>query len=102
LTEDRQQQEDMTHFEFTQRNAFDKQELVAYANGTLLDDGPSEMGRLPSPPMLMFDRVVDVRHDGSRGLIVAEQDIALDAWYFWCHFSNEKDIFTSLFPSSSK
>jgi len=79
----------MTHAEFTRRLEFGKEELLAYANGTLLNDGPSDMGRLPSPPLLMFDRIVDVRHEGSRGLIVAEQDIALDAWYFWCHFRND-------------
>lgn len=79
----------MTHFEFKQKSAFTKEELIAYSNGTLIDDAPPEMGRLPSPPMLMFDRIVDVRHDGHRGLIAAEQDIALDAWYFWCHFRND-------------
>lgn len=79
----------MTHSEFMQRSSFDKEDLIAYANGTLLDDGPKEMGRLPSPPMLMFDRIVKVEHDGNRGQIVAEQDIAIDAWYFWCHFRND-------------
>jgi 3-hydroxyacyl-[acyl-carrier protein] dehydratase/trans-2-decenoyl-[acyl-carrier protein] isomerase len=79
----------MNHIEFQQRTSFTKEELIAYANGTLIDDAPPEMGRLPSPPLLMFDRIVDVRHDGHRGLIVAEQDIALDAWYFWCHFRND-------------
>jgi 3-hydroxyacyl-[acyl-carrier protein] dehydratase/trans-2-decenoyl-[acyl-carrier protein] isomerase len=79
----------MTHSEFMQRVSFNKQELIACANGTLLDDGPTEMGRLPSPPMLMFDRIVEVNHDGNRGRIVAEQDVALDAWYFWCHFRHD-------------
>jgi 3-hydroxyacyl-[acyl-carrier protein] dehydratase / trans-2-decenoyl-[acyl-carrier protein] isomerase len=79
----------MTHAEFMERRAFEKEELIAYASGTLLVDGPSEMGRLPSPPMLMFDRIVDVQHCGNEGSIAAEQDIALDAWYFWCHFRND-------------
>jgi 3-hydroxyacyl-[acyl-carrier protein] dehydratase/trans-2-decenoyl-[acyl-carrier protein] isomerase len=79
----------MIHPEFMQRSAFNKEELIAFAYGTLLEDGPGDMGRLPSPPMLMFDRVVDVQHDGHRGLIVAEQDVVLDAWYFWCHFRND-------------
>jgi len=79
----------MTHSEFTQRRSFNKEELVAFANGTLLDDGPREIVRLPAPPLLMLDRVVDVEHNGNRGRIVAEQDITLDAWYFWCHFRND-------------
>ena|SRR5579871_775579 len=79
----------MTHLEFKQKSAFTKEELIAYCNGTLIDDAPSEMGRLPSPPLLMFDRIVDVQHDGPRGLIAAEQDVVVDAWYFWCHFRND-------------
>jgi len=79
----------MTHSEFTGKTAFHKEELLAYANGTLLDPGSPEMGRLPSPPLLMFDRIVEIEHDAARGRIVAEQDIALDAWYFWCHFRND-------------
>ncbi|HEY4362481.1 MAG TPA: bifunctional 3-hydroxydecanoyl-ACP dehydratase/trans-2-decenoyl-ACP isomerase [Bryobacteraceae bacterium] len=79
----------MNPSEFFERRSFNKEELLAYANGTLLEDGSREMGRLPSPPLLMFDRIVEVEHDGHRGRIVAEQDIALDAWYFWCHFRND-------------
>ena len=75
--------------EFMQRSAFNKEELTAYANGTLLEDVPGGMGRLPSPPMLMLDRIVNVRHDANRGLIVGEQDVVLDAWYFWCHFRDD-------------
>ena len=79
----------MTHLEFTQRRTFSKEELMACANGTLVEDGPREMGRLPSPPLLMVDRVVDVQHNGNRGRIVAEQDVPIDAWYFWCHFRHD-------------
>ena len=37
----------------------------------------------------MFDRVVEVERRGPQGLIVAEQDIALDAWFFQCHFRGD-------------
>ena len=42
--------------------------------------------RLPLPPMLMVDRVVEIARDGSRGRIVAERDVKLDDWFFQCHF----------------
>jgi 3-hydroxyacyl-[acyl-carrier protein] dehydratase/trans-2-decenoyl-[acyl-carrier protein] isomerase len=34
----------------------------------------------------MFDRVTEIRRDGSRGRIVAEQDVRFDEWFFQCHF----------------
>jgi len=44
---------------------------------------------LPAPPMLMFDRIVDVSNSGGahdKGYIVAELDINPDLWFFKCHF----------------
>ena len=79
----------MTYAEFLKRTNFNREELIAYANGTLLDDPPEGLGLLPAPPLLMFDRIVDVRHDGVGGAITAELDVAFDAWYFWCHFRND-------------
>jgi 3-hydroxyacyl-[acyl-carrier protein] dehydratase/trans-2-decenoyl-[acyl-carrier protein] isomerase len=52
-------------------------------------DAPPEMGVLPAPPMLMFDRVTAIAHEGARGRLVAEQDIDLDAWFFQCHFRGD-------------
>jgi 3-hydroxyacyl-[acyl-carrier protein] dehydratase/trans-2-decenoyl-[acyl-carrier protein] isomerase len=34
----------------------------------------------------MMDRITSFKSNGSRGVIVAEQDVKLDAWYFQCHF----------------
>ncbi len=79
----------MTYAAFLQRTFVAQEELLAYANGTLLDDGPEELGALPSPPLLMVDRIVTIERSGGRGLLVAEQDVRLDAWYFWCHFRND-------------
>jgi len=79
----------LKYADFLTQSAFTKEDLIAFSNGTLIDDAPGEIGQLPTPPMLMFDRIVEIRHDGDRGFIAAEQDVALDAWYFWCHFRGD-------------
>jgi 3-hydroxyacyl-[acyl-carrier protein] dehydratase / trans-2-decenoyl-[acyl-carrier protein] isomerase len=71
--------------EYLERRALSQEEILAIAHGRLLDDPPVEFGRLPTPPMLMFDRVTEVVR-GSGGRLVAELDVRLDAWYFQCHF----------------
>ncbi|MEX1182595.1 MAG: bifunctional 3-hydroxydecanoyl-ACP dehydratase/trans-2-decenoyl-ACP isomerase [Gemmatimonadota bacterium] len=77
----------MKHEEFVRRTRFSKDELLAISWGNLVEDHPTtEYGVLPAPPMLMFDRVTAITHDGGRGTIVAEQDINLDDWFFQCHF----------------
>jgi 3-hydroxyacyl-[acyl-carrier protein] dehydratase / trans-2-decenoyl-[acyl-carrier protein] isomerase len=75
--------------EYVERTSFSKAELLALAHGTLLEDPPSELAKLPRPPMLMFDRVLELVRAGSKGRIVAEQDVLLDAWYFQCHFGGD-------------
>jgi 3-hydroxyacyl-[acyl-carrier protein] dehydratase/trans-2-decenoyl-[acyl-carrier protein] isomerase len=79
----------MTYDEFTSREKLSKQELLAWGQQTLLSDAPGIIPSLPAPPMLMFDRIVEIERNGRRGRIVAEQDIALDAWYFQCHFTDD-------------
>jgi len=76
----------MKYETFLQQTAFDHQELLGLAWGTLVEDPPEEFIRLPAPPMLMLDRVVALSHDGARGRIVAERDVRLDDWFFGCHF----------------
>ncbi len=57
------------------------------AYGRLIEDPPEGFKtRLPLPPMLMVDRVVEVEQNGRRGRIVGEADLRLDAWFFHCHF----------------
>ncbi|GAA4820693.1 beta-hydroxydecanoyl-ACP dehydratase [Marinicella pacifica] len=76
--------------DFLQRTSFSKDELLAYSWGDLIEDPPIEgCGLLPSPPMLMFDRITEISHKGKRGRIVAEQDISLDDWFFQCHFRQD-------------
>ena len=76
----------MTYEEFQKSSHFGLEELIAFAYGTLVEDPPEGFsGRLPAPPFLMVDRILEIRSDGRQGKIVAEQDIRLDAWYFQCH-----------------
>ena len=77
----------MKYQEFQSRDAFDHAELLAFAHGRLIEDPPPAFGaRLPMPPMLMLDRVVNVEGEGARGRIVGERDVRLDDWFFQCHF----------------
>jgi 3-hydroxyacyl-[acyl-carrier protein] dehydratase/trans-2-decenoyl-[acyl-carrier protein] isomerase len=76
----------MTYEEFQKSSHFGLEELIAFAYGTLVEDPPEGFAaRLPAPPFLMVDRILEIRSDGRQGRIVAEQDIRLDAWYFQCH-----------------
>ncbi|HSM09248.1 MAG TPA: bifunctional 3-hydroxydecanoyl-ACP dehydratase/trans-2-decenoyl-ACP isomerase [Gemmatimonadota bacterium] len=77
----------LTYEEFQARARFSKEELLAMAYGRLVSDAPPEFSaRLPTPPMMMVDRIEEISADGRRGRIVAEQDVELDAWFFHCHF----------------
>ena len=77
----------MNYQEFKGRSHFDKQEILAFAYGRLIEDPPEGLhARVPLPPMLMVDRITEITRTGNKGRIVAEQDINLDAWFFHCHF----------------
>ena len=70
----------------TRLHAFTREHLLASARGELF--GP-EKGRLPTDPMLMMDRITDIRDEGGaygKGYIRAELDINPDLWFFGCHF----------------
>ena len=77
----------MLYQEFLHRTYFNKQELLASGTGTLVEDPPEGgVARLPAPPFLMFDRITLLERKAQGARVVAEQDIAADAWYFQCHF----------------
>ena len=77
----------MTYDEFRSRAHFAKEELLAFGHGTLVDDAPAGFrARLPVPPMLMIDRILEIARRGNRGRIVAERDVRVDDWFFQCHF----------------
>ena len=78
----------MKYADFRDRKSFSKEELLAVAHGALISDPPPEFKvRLPAPPMLMLDRVVEIERSGRRGRIVGERDVRLDDWFFACHFT---------------
>lgn len=73
----------------TDKNSFDFEELIDCANGGLFGPGNA---RLPSPNMLMFDRITSITTDGGsfgKGEIRAELDIKSDLWFFDCHFKGD-------------
>jgi 3-hydroxyacyl-[acyl-carrier protein] dehydratase / trans-2-decenoyl-[acyl-carrier protein] isomerase len=76
--------------DFLQQRSFSKVEVLGLAHGTLVTDPPAEgFPALPSPPMLMVDRIVEIAHKGPQGRIVAEFDVLMDAWFFQCHFRHD-------------
>ena len=80
----------MNYADFLQRRSFDKDELLAFGRGALVADAPAAFtARLPVPPFLMVDRILEIERDGSRGRLVAERDVRLDDWFFQCHFTND-------------
>ncbi len=79
----------ITYEEFTTKTNFNFQELLAISHNNLIINPPDDVGVLPAPPFLMFDRITEIVRSNRNGKIVAEQDIKLDAWYFQCHFRND-------------
>ena len=71
------------------KNSFDYDDLISCGNGDLFGPGNA---KLPLPPMLMFDRISEIREnrgDFKKGLIKAELDIKNDLWFFDCHFRED-------------
>jgi len=71
------------------KNSFKYEELIDCANGELFGPGNA---KLPSPPMLMFNRITNVQIDKgkfNKGLIEAEFDIQKKMWFFDCHFKED-------------
>ena len=69
--------------------SFTYEQLIASGEGRLFTP---ESGRLPLPPMLMFDRITHIDDDGGAhglGCIRAELDIKPDLWFFACHFQGD-------------
>lgn len=68
------------------KNSFSRDELLACGQGALFGEGNA---RLPTPNMLMMDRITSITADGGdagKGYIEAELDINPDLWFFGCHF----------------
>ena len=73
----------------TKKHSYNYEELIDCANGKLFGSGNA---KLPSPPMLMFNRITniqDVKGKFNKGLIEAELDIKEKMWFFDCHFKED-------------
>ena len=71
------------------KTSFDYNDLISCANGELFGSGNA---KLPLPPMLMFDRITEIReNDGNfnKGFIKAELDLKDNLWFFDCHFKED-------------
>jgi 3-hydroxyacyl-[acyl-carrier protein] dehydratase/trans-2-decenoyl-[acyl-carrier protein] isomerase len=71
------------------QNAYGYEELLACGRGELFGPGNAQ---LPSPPMLMFDRITlidDTTGSHNRGQVRAELDVNPDLWFFACHFQGD-------------
>lgn len=69
------------------KTSYTQRELMAYAYET-----PGTKRRLPTPPLLMFDRVLHITLDGGRfgrGEMIAEKDVHFDDWFFQAHFRGD-------------
>ena len=67
-------------------SSFTRDELLACGRGEMFGPGNAQ---LPAPPMLMFDRIVEINATGGahgKGHVEAELDISRDLWFFDCHF----------------
>ena len=65
---------------------YSKEELLACARGDMFGPGNAQ---LPAPPMLLFDRIIQIDDVGGahgKGIIHAEFDIDPSHWFFDCHF----------------
>ena len=73
----------------TKKNSFTYDELISCADGDMFGLGNA---RLPSPPMLMFNRITKITENGgqyNKGYIEAELDIKKNLWFFDCHFKSD-------------
>lgn len=77
----------MKYEEYRARSSFDREEILAFVYGRLIDDPPPGFNtRLPLPPMLMVDAIDEIERKGPRGRMVAHRRVRLDDWFFHCHF----------------
>ena len=71
------------------KSAYSYDDLIKCGNGDLFGPGNA---KLPLPPMLMFDRITEIREDGGtfkKGILRAELDIKKELWFFDCHFKED-------------
>lgn len=72
-----------------QKSSYSHEDLLTCGRGELFGPGNAQ---LPLPPMLMFDRIVEISDTGGaygKGHIIAEFDVKPDLWFFKCHFEGD-------------
>ena len=72
-----------------QKNNYNYDDLISCGEGKLFGEGNA---KLPLPPMLMFDRITEIKKDTGefkKGFIKAELDIKDNLWFFDCHFQKD-------------
>ena len=72
-----------------QKSSYNYDELISCGEGKLFGEGNA---KLPLPPMLMFDRITEIKKDAGefkKGFIKAELDIKDNLWFFDCHFQKD-------------
>ncbi|MBL4584149.1 MAG: 3-hydroxyacyl-[acyl-carrier-protein] dehydratase FabA [Pseudomonadales bacterium] len=70
-------------------SSFDREDLLKCGLGEMFGPGNAQ---LPTPNMLMMDRITSITADGGeagKGEIIAELDINPDLWFFDCHFPGD-------------
>ena len=75
--------------EINKQSSFSYKDLIACGEGKLFSEGGPP---LPSPPMLMFDRITKINStqgEFNKGEVVADLDINPNLWFFDCHFKND-------------
>jgi 3-hydroxyacyl-[acyl-carrier protein] dehydratase / trans-2-decenoyl-[acyl-carrier protein] isomerase len=74
----------------TQRqSSFSYEDLLKCGRGEMFGPGNPQ---LPLPPMLMFNRIVEISETGGangKGYVRAELDVKPDLWFFPCHFQGD-------------
>ena len=71
------------------KNSYSYEDLLACGRGEMFGPGNAQ---LPLPPMLMFERIVEITDTGGehgQGHVVAELDVKADLWFFECHFHGD-------------
>ena len=71
------------------KSNYNRDELILCGKGEMFGAGNAQ---LPLPPMLMFDRIVEINENGgkySKGEIIAELEVKPDLWFFDCHFQGD-------------
>ena len=75
--------------EIQNQSSFTYEDLILCSQGDLFPNGGPP---LPSPPMLMFDRIVKISSNSgefNKGEVIAELDLKPNLWFFDCHFKGD-------------